>query len=143
MIFCQQCTHPNSYNRETCSACGMKLMVITNSRTASAYGGVESMLRPTIEEHLLERISALETELERANDRLELMLDLVHRQATSGLYDHAMLDALVEHLSERGAVEGTKLETLWRDRITEHYEEASEQEQFEQRMERMLNGFGG
>ena len=58
---------------------------------------MESLLRPTIEEHLLERISALETELERAHDRLELMLDLLHRQATSGLYDHAMLDALVEH----------------------------------------------
>lgn len=121
----------------------MKLMVITNTPTAAAYGGVESLLRPTIEEHLLERISALETELERANDRLELMLDLVHRQATSGLYDHAMLDALVEHLSERGAVEGGKLETLWRDRVAEHYEEASEQEKFEKRIERMVGGFGG
>ncbi|HEX8087841.1 MAG TPA: tetratricopeptide repeat protein [Blastocatellia bacterium] len=121
----------------------MKLMVITNTRTATAYGGVESLLRPTIEEHLLERISALETELERANDRLELMLDLVHRQATSGLYDHAMLDALVEHLSERGAVEGGKLETLWRDRVAEHYEEANEQEKFEKRIERMVSGFGG
>jgi tetratricopeptide (TPR) repeat protein len=143
MIFCQQCAHPNPYDRETCAKCGMRLMIITNTRTAAAYGGVESLLRPTIEEHLLERISALETELERAHDRLELMLDLLHRQATSGLYDHAMLDALVEHLSERGAVEGGKLETLWRDRVAEHYEEASEQEQFEKRIERMLGNFNG
>jgi tetratricopeptide (TPR) repeat protein len=143
MIFCQQCTHPNSYDRETCAECGMRLMIITNTRTAAAYGGVDSMLRPTIEEHLLERISALETELERAHDRLELMLDLLHRQATSGLYDHAMLDALVEHLSERGAVEGGQLETLWRDRVAEHYEEATEQEQFEKRVERMLSDFNG
>jgi tetratricopeptide (TPR) repeat protein len=121
----------------------MRLMIITNTRTAAAYGGIESLLRPTIEEHLLERISALETELERAHDRLELMLDLLHRQATSGLYDHAMLDALVEHLSERGAVEGGKLETLWRDRVAEHYEEVSEQEQFEKRIERMLSNFNG
>jgi tetratricopeptide (TPR) repeat protein len=143
MIFCQQCTHPNPYNRETCSECGMRLMIITDTRTCSAYGGVESLLRPTIEEHLLERISALESQLERAHDRLELMLDLVHRQATSGLYDHAMLDALVEHLSERGAVEGGKLETLWRDRIAEHYEESNEQEQFEKRLERILGAFSG
>lgn len=143
MIFCQQCTHSNPYNRETCAECGMRLMIITNTRTAAAYGGIESLLRPTIEEHLLERISALETELERAHDRLELMLDLLHRQATSGLYDHAMLDALVEHLSERGAVEGGKLETLWRDRVAEHYEEVSEQEQFEKRIERMLSNFNG
>jgi tetratricopeptide (TPR) repeat protein len=143
MILCQQCTHPNPYNRETCSACGTRLMVITSTPAAAANGGVDSLIRPTIEEHLLERISALETQLDRAHERLELMLELVHRQATSGLYDHAMLDALVEHLSERGAVEGGKLETLWRDRIAEHYEEASEQEQFEKQVERMLSGFRG
>src|ERR1051325_8899826 len=106
MIFCQRCTHPNSYNRETCEQCGMRLMIITSTRTAAAYGGIESLLRPTIEEHLLERISALEAELERAHERLELMLELLHRQATSGLYDHAMLDALVEHLSDRGGGRG-------------------------------------
>jgi len=118
-------------------------MIITSTPTASAYGGIDSLVRPTLEEHLLERISSLESQLERAQDRLDLVLDLVHRQATSGLYDHAMLDALVEHLSERGAVEGVKLETLWRDRIAEHYEEASEQEAFDKRVENMLSGFGG
>ena len=143
MIFCQQCTHPNSYDRETCSSCGTRLMIITNTRTAAAYGGVESLLRPTIEEHLLERISALESTLQRANERIEIVLDLVHRQATTGLYDHAMLDALVEHLSERGAVEGGQLETLWRDRIAEHNEEVSEQERFEHSLERVIGAFSG
>ena len=118
-------------------------MIITTTPTAAAYGGIDSLLRPTLEEHLLERISSLESQLGRAQDRLELVLDLVHRQATSGLYDHAMLDALVEHLSERGAVESGKLETMWRDRIAEHYEEASEQEEFDKRIEHMLGGFGG
>ncbi len=121
----------------------MKLMVITSTPTLTAYGGVESLLRPTIEEHLLERISALEAELHGANERIELLLELLHRQATSGLYDHAMLDALVEHLSARGAVEGPELETLWRDRVAEHYEEVSEQERFEKRIEHMLQGFNG
>ena len=143
MILCQQCTHENPYNSESCVVCGARLLIITETRTAAAYGGIDSLLRPTLEEHLLERISSLESQLERAQERLELVLDLVHRQATSGLYDHAMLDALVEHLSERGAVEGGKLETLWRDRIAAHYEEASEQEEFDKRIENMLSGFGG
>ena len=134
---------PNPYERETCSACGARLMVITSTRTASAYGGVDSLLRPTIEEHMLERISALESALQRANDRIDILLDLVHRQATTGLYDHAMLDALVEHLSERGAVEGGQLETLWRDRIAEHNEEVNERERFQQCVGRMLGTFDG
>jgi tetratricopeptide (TPR) repeat protein len=143
MILCQQCTHSNPYNRETCAQCGARLLIITNTRTATAYGGVDGLLRPTLEEHLLERISTLETELNCAQERLNLVVDLIQRQATSGLYDHAMLDALVEHLSERGAVEGGKLETLWRDRIAEHYEEATEQEELDKRVEHMLSGFGG
>ena len=48
----------------------MKLMVITGTPTAAAYGGIESLLKPTIEEHLLERISILETQLSRAHERL-------------------------------------------------------------------------
>src|SRR6185369_2121410 len=143
MILCQQCSHSNSYNRETCASCGARLLIITNTRTATAYGGIESLLRPTLEEHLLERISTLESELNGAQERLELVVDLIQRQATSGLYDHAMLDALVEHLSERGAVEGGKLETLWRDRIAEHNEEVSEQERFEHCLERVIGAFSG
>src|ERR1044071_6319343 len=143
MIFCQQCTHPNSYSRETCSECGARLLIITSTPTAAAYGGGENLLRPTLEEHLLERISSLESQLEHSEGRLEMVLDLLHPQATTGLYDHAMLDALVEHLSDRGAVEGGTLETLWRDRIAEHCEEASEQQQLEKRIENMLGSFGG
>ncbi len=143
MIICQKCTHKNPFDRNTCIRCGTRLMLITNTRAAAAYGGAESLLRPSIEEHLLERISALETALMRTQDRLEIMLELLHRQATSGLYDHAMIDALVEHLSERGAVEGGQLETLWRDRVAEHYEEASEKERFENLLELMLGEFGG
>jgi tetratricopeptide (TPR) repeat protein len=143
MIFCQRCTFPNPYNREVCSACGTRLMIITNTATATAYGGTEGLLRPTIEEHLLERVSVLESSLQRAHEQLEMLLDLMHSQATSGLYDHAMLDALVEHLSEQGAVEESKLEALWRGRIAEHYSENDQREQFEKRNEQILGGFGG
>jgi tetratricopeptide (TPR) repeat protein len=121
----------------------MRLMIVTNTRTASAYGGVETLLRPTIEEHLLERVSALESAVKSANERVEVMLDLVHRQANGGLYDHAMLDALVEHLAERGVVVSGKLEELWRDRIAEHYEEATEQDRLERSLEGMLGSFNG
>jgi tetratricopeptide (TPR) repeat protein len=121
----------------------MRLMIITESRSSAAIGGAEIMTKPTIEEHLLERISALETALLKMQDRVDILLELVHRQATSGLYDHAMIDALVEHLSERGAVEGGKLETLWRDRVAEHYEEAGEKERYRKLLELMINDFTG
>ncbi len=70
MIFCQNCTHNNPYDRETCIKCGMRLMIITESRSSVAFGGAEIMTKPTIEEHLLERISALETALLKMQDRV-------------------------------------------------------------------------
>ena len=118
-------------------------MIITETRSSYIYGGAESIMRPTLEEHLLERISMLETALLRAQERLDLVLELVHRQATSGLYDHAMIDALVEHLAEKGAVEGGKLETMWRDRVAEHYEEAGEKARFDSLIEIILREFNG
>ena len=143
MLLCQRCTHPNPYSRETCSACGTRLMIVTSTRTTAAYGDAESLLKPTLEEHLLERISMLESQLEHARDRQDLLLELIHRQATSGMYDHAMLDALVEHLGKQGAIEGAELEALWRERIAEHYEEASDQGRFQKRVERILSVFAG
>jgi tetratricopeptide (TPR) repeat protein len=143
MLFCQRCTYPNPYSRETCSACGTRLLIISNSRTASAYGDADSLLRPTIEDHLLERITVLESQLERARERQDLLLELIHRQATSGLQDHALLDSLVEHLAEKGGLDISELEALWRTRIAEHYDEVSEQEKFEKRIERVLSSFRG
>ena len=143
MILCQQCSHKNSYDRDTCEQCGRRLLIVTNTRTTAAYGGADSLLKPTLEEHLLERISALETALMRTQERLDLVLELVHRQATNGLYDHAMIDALVEHLADRGAVEGSQLETLWRDRVAEHYEEANEKDRLEKLIALMIQEFSG
>jgi tetratricopeptide (TPR) repeat protein len=118
-------------------------MVITNTPTAAAYGGIDTLLRPSLEEHLLERVSALESALQRADERLEVVLDLVHRQATGGFYDHAMLDALVEHLSARGAIDGGKLEGLWRNRIEEHFEAAKQHEHLDRRIEQIIRAFNG
>jgi tetratricopeptide (TPR) repeat protein len=118
-------------------------MIITDTRTSAAYGGAESILKPTLEEHLLERISVLESSLQRAHEQMEVLLDLLHRQATSNLYDHAMLDALIQHLSERGGLEEDQLEQLWRKRVAEHYQESDQAEQMERRVEQILSEFKG
>ena len=113
MILCQQCTHENPYNRELCVVCGARLMIITSTPTATAYGGIDSLLRPTLEEHLLERISSLESQLERAQDRLELVLDLVHRQRQRLVRSRYARRAGRAPVRAR-AVEA-KAQTLWRD----------------------------
>lgn len=68
------------------------------------------------EEHLLERVSALENRLMRITDRLEQSLNLLLRQARNSYFDHALLESLISLLSEAGAVDREKLEGLWHER---------------------------
>lgn len=143
MIFCQQCTHPNPYHRDVCTACGTRLMIVTTTPSTTALGGAESLLRPTVEEHLLERVSMLEAELQRERERLDLLLELVHRQASGGLQDHALLDTLIEQLCENGAVQGSTLEERWRQRVAEHFDATEAQQQFDTFLEDVINAFSG
>jgi tetratricopeptide (TPR) repeat protein len=141
MILCQQCTHPNEFTRETCSSCGAKLLVITTTPVAEAYGVLDALLRPTVEEHLLERVSVLESIVQRNQEQVEMLLDLLHRQAATGLYDRAVLDALVEQLSERGSEPGKPGAAV--ANTGEQPARFTPREQFGSRLERMLVEFKG
>src|SRR5436853_1238950 len=143
MIFCQQCSSANPYMRETCSSCGARLMVITATRAANAYGGVESLTKPTVEEHFIERISALESALQHGQEQIDALLDLLRRQAAGTISDHAMIEAIVEHLIERGTVEPGALQSLWQARIDKHEKQASVDQRFEERIEETIGAFQG
>jgi tetratricopeptide (TPR) repeat protein len=118
-------------------------MIITESRSASVHGSAESLLKPTIEDHLLERVSALEALMQRAQDQIEMLLRLIERQAADAIYDRAMLEALLEQLSSSGALDKKRLEASWRDRIAREYKEGEAEEEFERRIEKMINQFRG
>jgi tetratricopeptide (TPR) repeat protein len=78
------------------------------------------------EEHLLERISALENRLARLTERLERGLDLLLRQAQNSYFDRALVKALIGLLTEDGIVEGPRLEKLWNDRCQKEAEDQEE-----------------
>lgn len=93
--------------------CGTRLMLIVEPPT----GRFESdVMTAGPEEHLLERVSALENRLMRITDRLEQSLNLLLRQARNSYFDHALLESLIGLLSEAGAVDREKLEGLWHER---------------------------
>jgi len=71
MIFCQRCKKANPGDVDYCIECGAFLMVISRPHSAAGFEASDS-----IEEHLLERISALESALTRANDRFEQLLEI-------------------------------------------------------------------
>ncbi len=139
MIFCQRCKKANFSESDHCDGCGAPLMLISRPHSGSSHDVAEN----TLEEHILERISALESSLTRANERFEQLLDLAQQQATGSFYDHMMLESLTELLTEMRAVNPEELDKRWRSRVARHYEETAERERLDERCESIINSYRG
>lgn len=138
--YCQKCLAANPLGQDFCTRCGTRLMIIVEP-PAARYEAVES--GPSSEEHLLERISALENRLTRMTERLERGLDLLLRQAQNSYFDRSLVKALVALLSEDGIVEANRLERLWNDRCQKDAEEQEESARREELRLRILSSYRG
>jgi tetratricopeptide (TPR) repeat protein len=113
-IICQRCLAANSLDDEFCARCGTRLMLVVEPTAARFEGEAAS---GDYEEHLLERVSALENHLLRFAEKLEKTLDLLARQARTAYIDHALLDTLISALGESGVVSRARVERMWREAV--------------------------
>jgi len=138
--YCQKCLAANPLGQEFCARCGTRLMIVVEPASAR-YEGLES--GASSEEHLLERISALENRLGRLAEKLERGLDLLLRQAQNAHFDRALVKALVALLTDDGMVEGEKLERLWLERVQKDAEEQLESERRDELRLQILASYHG
>lgn len=138
--YCQKCLAANPFGQELCTRCGTRLMLIVEPPTGRFESDVMSA---GPEEHLLERVSALENRLMRITDRLEQSLNLLLRQARNSYFDHALLESLIALLSEAGAVDREKLEGLWHERCQRDSVERDEIERRERVRAEIVAGYRG
>lgn len=112
-IFCQRCKSPNELGEDSCGQCGTRLMLLVEPSGARFESrGTGGMM----EEHLLERVTAIETHISRVIDKLEKMAELMLKQSRSAFFDHELLDTLITVLGESGAISRGRLAELWRER---------------------------
>jgi tetratricopeptide (TPR) repeat protein len=119
-IFCQRCKSPNDLGEDLCGKCGTRLMLLVEPSAARFEG------RGTgggMEEHLLERVTAIENNISRVIDKLERMADLMLKQSRSAYFDHELLDTLITVLGEAGVISPERLAALWRERRKKESEE--------------------
>jgi tetratricopeptide (TPR) repeat protein len=135
MILCQNCTTRNPLNREFCWKCGAKLLVA--SGPAAGDVGI-----PVMEEHVLERISAIEYSLGTLNKRVDTLMDTIERVAASNFIDHTMIEALTDALQEAG-IDLSRLEDEWRKRIDTRVLETQEVDRLVARIQRIMAAYRG
>ncbi len=120
-IFCQRCKSPNELGEDSCGQCGTRLMLLvepTGARYESRGTG------GGMEEHLLERVTAIENHISRVIDKLEKMAELMLKQSRSAFFDHELLDTLITVLGESGAISRHRLAELWRERRKKEADDA-------------------
>ncbi|HLM56932.1 MAG TPA: tetratricopeptide repeat protein, partial [Pyrinomonadaceae bacterium] len=111
-IFCQRCSAPNALGQDSCARCGTRLMLVVEP-SASRFEG-EGVARGGVEEHLLERISALENHLSRLTDKVLQLAELSLRQSSTNYLDQTLLQSLIGVLSDAGALDRRQLDAAWR-----------------------------
>src|SRR5215831_12977421 len=135
MIHCQNCTTRNSLDRDFCWKCGSKLLV--PSGPVSADSAI-----PFLDEHVLERISALEYTINTLSKRVDSMMDTVERVAASNFIDHTMIETLTDSLESAG-IDLKDLESEWRRRIDSRILETEEVDRLSGRMQRIMDAYSG
>ena len=123
-----------------CGRCGTRLMLVVEPPAARFEEGA---LGATHEEHLLERVSALENRLMRMTDKLEQTLDLLLRQAKNAYFDHALIDTLITVLAETNVLDATRLNRLWRERCQKDTEEQETAARREKLRHKVLAAYKG
>jgi tetratricopeptide (TPR) repeat protein len=135
MIHCQNCTTRNALDRDFCWKCGTKLLV------PSGPLAMDSSI-PFMDEHLLERISALEYTINMLSKRVDSIMDTVERVAASNFIDHTMIETLTDSLESAG-INLKNLEADWRRRIDSRILETEEVDRLGNRIQRILDAYRG
>ena len=70
--YCQKCVAPNPLGQDFCVRCGTRLMIVVEPSAARFELSEQAI---STDEHLLERISILESRVSRLTERLERTLE--------------------------------------------------------------------
>ncbi len=95
-----------------------------------------------MDEHVLERLSAMEYTLSAMNKRVEALTETMERVAANNFIDHTMIETLTESLESAG-VNLANLESEWQKRIDSRLTENEEADRLGSRMEQIVDFYRG
>jgi tetratricopeptide (TPR) repeat protein len=138
--YCQKCLGANPLGAEHCARCGTRLMLVVEPPTARFDAG---SFDASHEEHLLERVSALENRLSRLTDKLEQSLSLALKHARNTYFDHTLINTLIAVLGEAGVIDAPAVHALCRENCEQDARRSDKQARYEPLRQAVMRAFHG
>lgn len=146
-MFCQACgSFNNDENAELCWRCQSKLLVVSGPHLegegdlGTEIGGGEEV---PLDEHLLERISALEEVVAREGEMIRTLFESFQRLERSLSIVQTGILALQETLEQHGVIAPGETADRWQARSEERQHAVEKKDRFMERQDRILAGFSG
>src|SRR5213595_934634 len=144
-MLCQTCSAYNDDDREFCFRCQNKLMVLSGvtSFEEDEIEDYEEEEDLSLDEHLLERVSAIEEIVKRSAETLRTVVDAVSKHERAIFINQTGLLSTKELLEKKNLVSADELVELWESKMGEQMLALEKKQRFNERRDRIVSLFRG
>jgi len=142
-VLCQGCGAPNPADRELCSRCHQKLLVLSGAVDDADELAGEREADFSLDEHLLERVSILEEAVKRTAETLGRLLAAVQKQEKNLLVGQTGFATLRELLERRRLLTREEWSELWQEKMEYQLKALEKRERFVAVKERIAALYAG
>jgi tetratricopeptide (TPR) repeat protein len=144
-MLCQTCSAYNQDEREFCFRCQNKLLVLSGvssfeEEDAEDYEEEEDL---SLDEHLLERVSALEEIVKRSAETTRSLVDAVQKHERSIFINQTGLLSVKELLEKKNMLTSDEVVELWESKMGEQMLALEKKQRFTERKDRIVSLFRG
>ena len=145
-MLCQTCSAFNEDDREFCYRCQNKLLVLSGLTSfeeddLDEYESEEEDL--SLDEHLLERVSAIEEIVKRSAETIRSLVDAVQKHERAIFVNQTGLLSVKELLEKKNVLSGDEVVELWESKMGEQMLALEKKQRFVERKDRMVSLFRG
>jgi tetratricopeptide (TPR) repeat protein len=144
-MLCQSCSAYNEDDREFCFRCQNKLLVLSgvNSFEEDEVEEYEEEGDLSLDEHLLERVSALEEIVKRTAETLRSVVDAVQKHERAIFINQTGLLSAKELLEKKNVISSDELVELWESKMGEQMLALEKKQRYIERKDRIASLFRG
>src|SRR6185436_10142296 len=142
-MLCQTCSAYNDDEREFCYRCQNKLLVLSgvSSFEEDDIDEYEEEEDLSLDEHLLERVSAIEEIVKRSAETLRSVVDAVQKHERAIFINQTGLLSVKEILEKKNVLTSDEVVELWESKMGEQMLALEKKQRFTERRDRMVSLF--